>query len=144
MSDACDHTDEEHESMHKELAERLASGDISAVIPALSNQALNMLLQAAAAELFVRSSDWDAACDNWAQLDNLVRSTLFVKTAEESAFPVEYTMLREANKGYQKLIELDKSQAEAKDELNDILNQHGVQEASRPAQRDEDLPGFYL
>lgn len=144
MSDACDHTDEEHASMHKELSERLANGDISAVIPALSNEALNMLLQAAAAELFIRSGDWDAACNNWEQLDNLVRSTLFVKTAEESAFPVEYTMLREANKDYQKLIELDKSQAEAKDELNDILGQHGVQEANRPVQRDDNFPGFYL
>jgi hypothetical protein len=140
----CGHSEEEHKNMANEIQQRISQGDITALIPTISNNNLNLLLQAAAAEMFVRSVDWDAARANWEQLDHLVRSTLFVDKAEDSAFPVEYSMLKKANSQYRKLIELDKMAAEGEEGLKDLFEEHGVEEAKRPHKRDDDFPGFYL
>jgi hypothetical protein len=130
--------------MAEVIQERIAGGDITALIPTISNDMLNMLLQAAAAEMFVRSADFDSAKENWRVLDALIRDTLFVDSAEESKFPVEYTMLKEANKRYHEIIELDKARAEGTEGLEDLFKQHGVAEAVRPEKSDDDFPGFYL
>jgi len=142
----CGHTEDDHRKLAEEMQERITGGDITALIPAVSNEMLNMLLQAAAAEVFVRSENFDAARRNWEQLDSLIRTTLFVDSAEESAFPVEYTMLKEANKKYLALREADQFAQKAGEELDELFDQHGVADAKRPQAptKDEDFPGFYL
>lgn len=144
MSD-CGHSDEEHEAMAEEIQARINQGDITALIPAIDNRSLNMLLQAAAAELFIRSEDWETARANWDQLDELVRTTLFVDRAEDSAFPEEYEMLKDAQKKYHQLLAPTNANVEQMvHELERILAEHGVQEAQRPQKPNDDFPGFYL
>lgn len=142
MSD-CGHTEEEHQAMADAIQERMNEGDVTGLIPLIDNDQLNLLAQAVAAEMFIRSQDFNSARHNWATLDNLVRSTLFVDSAEKSAYPEEYAMIKEANKRYHEAAEGNTTVNEMVRELDLLLTQHGVQEASRPERKD-DFPGFYL
>lgn len=137
----CGHSDDEHNKLAKEVQARIQAGDITVLIPTQSNDQLNMLLQAAAAEMFIRSADHESFARNWEILDNLVRGTLMVNSVDESAHPVEYQMLKEAQKKWSKATELDKTMSEGTDELRVMFEQHGVAEPKRP-DNGQTFPGY--
>lgn len=142
MAEDCGHTEEEHQAMAEQLQANLMTGDLTPLIPTLSNQALMVLLQAVSAEVFIRAEDDEEAQKIWTVHDDLVRGTFFANAAEDSDNPVIFSHMREARKRFKQEVENMKFAAEASGELNTILEQHGVQPA--PPEKEDDFPGFYL
>ena len=89
----CGHTSEEHADEGRSLQEAVAKGDLSPLVPSLTNENLMAILQMATVEMFVRAEDDTTAEHNWSKHDNLVRSTFMVNSAADSEWPEYYEMM---------------------------------------------------
>lgn len=86
----CGHTAAEHDEEKLRLENKLAKGDLTVLVPSLSNTALAALLQAASIEMLVRTESREYAENIWDAHDQLVRKTFFVAEAEDSLEPDWY------------------------------------------------------
>jgi hypothetical protein len=131
MTLPCGHTEAEHARSADDLQRELAAGNISVLVPSLSNENLAAVLQSATIELIIRSQDNTAAEKLWNDHDGLVRSTFFVAREQDSAAPEWYRAVEDGRRVF-----------------TDQVNNQELRGASVPPRRrevdDRPMPGQYL
>lgn len=136
--EGCDHTEEEHQEQMLSVMKEITNGNFAPLVPQASNEGLIEVLQAAAVEIFIRAESMDDARSVWENIDKLVRDTFRGDTAELSRHPEEFKKVMEVRDMFQQRVESTQFVEEATDELNQIIDQHGVLDDDPPS------TGFYL
>jgi len=90
----CGHTDDEHRAEAISLQDAVTKGDLSPLIPSLSNQHLMAVVHMASVEMFIRAENDETAWANWERHDKLVRNTFMVESEEDSEWPEYYKLVQ--------------------------------------------------
>jgi hypothetical protein len=121
----CGHTDEEHENQLRYLMQQLAKGDISVLVPRLSNDNLELLLQAAATEIMVRSMTLEAARRNWNDFHQMVTAIYLVDDVMDSISPEHYEDVERGRLHHTAQVEAYDFQQAVESGLESLFEQHG-------------------
>ena len=127
----CGHSDEEHQDQMRYLIQQLSQGDISVLVPRLSNANLELVGQAFASEVMVRSINQEGATRNWREFSDLVESVYLVDSVEDSSSPEHYTDVQTGRERFNEEVEQYNFKAEVEEGLRTLFEQKGVTDESQ-------------